>query len=95
MKAVYGVDDPEEQLEMFNTMLLDCLNSHVPLRCVKITHPPVPWSQDQTIRSLQNRCRTERHVIQGQPSSETAWQAYRDSRNTSKRPLKSQRDSSW
>ena len=73
MSAVYGVDDPEEQLEMFNTMLLDCLNSHAPLRRVKITRPPAPWLQDQTIRSLQNKCRTERHAIQGQPSSETAW----------------------
>ena len=88
MSAVYGVDDPEEQLEMFNTMLLDCLNSHAPLRRVKITRPPAPWLQDQTIRSLQNRCRTERHAIQGQPSSETAWQAYRDSRNELKKTIK-------
>ena len=88
MSAVYGVDDPEEQLEMFNTMLLDCLNSHAPLRRVKITRPPAPWLQGQTIRSLQNRCRTERHAIQGQPSSETAWQAYRDSRNELKKTIK-------
>ena len=88
MSAVYGVDDPEEQLEMFNTMLLDCLNSHAPLRRVKITRPPAPWLQDQTIRSLQNRCRTERHAIQGQPSSETAWQAYGHSRNELKKTIK-------
>ena len=51
ISAVYGVDDPEEQFEMFNTMLLGCLNTHAPLRRVKRTCPPAPWLQDQTIHS--------------------------------------------
>ena len=29
MSAVYGVDDPEEKSEMFNTMLLDCFKDTV------------------------------------------------------------------
>ena len=81
MSAIYGVDDPEEKLEMFNTMLLDCLNKPAPLRRIKITCPPAPWLQDQSIRSLQDSCRAELHVIQGHPSSKTAWRAYQDSRN--------------
>ena len=66
MSAVLYRDDPDK-LEMFNTSCCLTVLTHAPLRRVKITRPPAPWLQDQTIRSLQDRCRTERHAIQGHP----------------------------
>ena len=36
MSAIYGVDDPDKKLEMFNIMLFDCMERHVPLKGTKI-----------------------------------------------------------
>ena len=52
MSAIYGVDDPDEKLEMFNTMLFDCMERHVPLKGIKIIRPLTLWLKYQNIRFL-------------------------------------------
>ena len=53
LNIVYSSDDPEEQLEYFNSMFKECLERHAPLWRVRVTRPPVPWMEDGQIRSLQ------------------------------------------
>ena len=53
MSETYGVDDPDEKLEMFHTTLLDCLERHAPLKGVKTTRPPA----NKRSLSLQERWR--------------------------------------
>ena len=50
MSAIYGVDDPDKKLEMFNIMLFDCMERHVPLKGTKIIHPLTLWLKYQNIR---------------------------------------------
>ena len=49
MSAIYGVDDPDEKLEMFDTMLFDCMERHVPLKGTKIIRPLTLWLKYQNI----------------------------------------------
>ena len=55
MNIVYGVDDPDEKLELFNTMFLNCLERHAPMKRAKITRPPAPWLKDESIKDLQKQ----------------------------------------
>ena len=55
MSIVYGVDDPDEKLELFNTIFLDCLERHAPMKRAKITRPPAPWLKDGSIKDLQRQ----------------------------------------
>ena len=50
---IYSFDDPNEKLELFTKLLLDCLNEHAPLQKRKFTRPPAPWMQNAKIRTLQ------------------------------------------
>ena len=36
-------DHPEDKVEVFNTLLLDVLNQHAPLKTVRIKKKPAPW----------------------------------------------------
>ena len=50
MSAIYGVDDPDKKLEMFNIMLFDCMERHIPLKGTKIIRPLTLWLKYQNIR---------------------------------------------
>ena len=51
LNIVYSSDNPEEQLEYFNSMFKECLDA--PLWRVRVKRPPAPWMDDSQIRSLQ------------------------------------------
>ena len=38
--VIYGIDDPNLQLDIFNELFSGCLNEHAPLKKVKINRPP-------------------------------------------------------
>ena len=50
---VYSVEDPDEKLEIFNSLLRTCVDKHAPLWKTKITRPPAPWLHKENIRKLQ------------------------------------------
>ena len=58
MSAIYGVHDPDEKLEMFDTMLFDCMERHVPWKGTKIIRPLTLWLKYKNIRffSVLERC---------------------------------------
>ena len=57
--VVYGIDDPSEKLDIFNSLFKACWDKHAPLRRTKITRPPASWLIKENIRKLQ----TERNVL--------------------------------
>ena len=87
MNIVYGVDDPDEKLELFNTMFLNCLERHAPMKRAKITRPPAPWLKDESIKDLQKQRdklrRETRHI-----NDSALWNNYRQLRNTLKSKIK-------
>ena len=50
---IYAFDDVETKLDIFNSLILYCVNKHAPLRKIKVTRPPSPWMQGKKIRNLQ------------------------------------------
>ena len=52
---VYSSDDPNVQLELLNNFLVECIDRHAPLRRVRFTRPPAPWTETEEIRSLQTK----------------------------------------
>ena len=59
---VYSVEDPDEKLEIFNSLLRTCVDKHAPLRKTKITRPPAPWLHKENIRKLQRERDQLRYV---------------------------------
>ena len=52
------LEDPDEKVEILQTLIQECLERHAPLRRIKLTRPPpAPWMNDLNIRSLQQQCR--------------------------------------
>ena len=71
LNIVSSSDDLEEQLEYFNSMFKECLERHAPLRRVRVTRPPAPWTDDSQIPSpqqLRNKFRKEAHHTGSQES---------------------------
>ena len=63
-------------METLNTLLVDCIDRHAPLRRVKVTRPPAPWMQTQEIQELKikrDTLRTEAHAI----NTAKSWDAFR------------------
>ena len=83
MSAIYGVD----KLEIFNSMLFDCLKRHVPLKRVKISRPPAPWLKDEGFKDLQAQRNKLRYAarITNEPS---AWRTSHEFRNLLKSKTK-------
>ena len=83
---IYGVDDPEEKLEIFNSMLFECLERHAPLKRVKIT-PSAPWLKDESINTLQAK-RNELRYADRITNDPSVSRTYRESRNLLKPKIK-------
>ena len=91
LNIVYSSDDPEEQLEYFNSMFKECLERHAPLRRVRVTRPPAPWMDDSQIQSLQqlrNKFRKEAHKT----GSQESWELFRGVRNKLKAAIRRARE---
>ena len=86
-------DDPDEQLETLNSMFIECLERHAPLRRVRVTRPPAPWMKSPPIQDLQkqrDKLRFEAHKIN---ADDAAWAAFRSVRNKLKSAIRSVRKS--
>ena len=43
LSLVYSFDDPEEQVDILNELILSVLDLHAPIKRIRFTHPPAPW----------------------------------------------------
>ena len=49
---IYAFDNVETKLDIFNSLILDCINKHAPLKKIKVTRPLSPWMQSGKIRII-------------------------------------------
>ncbi|XP_057305263.1 uncharacterized protein LOC130642193 [Hydractinia symbiolongicarpus] len=83
---IYGVDDPSLKLELFNKLILSCIDSHAPLRKMKLTRPPAPWINNTKLKSLMHKRDTLR--LQAHETKDpTIWKEFRELRNLSKKKI--------
>ena len=84
---IYGIDDPEEKLEIFNEMLLSVINTHAPLKKIRVTRPPAPWmKKDEVVRlkSARNRLRYHAHQVHDQQT----WKKFKELKRNLKKKIR-------
>ena len=80
LSVVYALEDPNEKLDVFSGLILQCIERHAPLKRIKLIRPPAPWLQKDEIRQtqlLRDKLRFEAHATKAQD----IWQKFRDVRN--------------
>ena len=48
------MEDPENKLDIFNTLVTECIHRHAPLKRIKCTRAPVPWLNCLDIQQLKS-----------------------------------------
>ena len=69
---VYYFDDPNDQLDTLNKLILNVINEHGPLMKTKFTRPPAPWIKDFEINKLQRKRDQWRHETYSQQTSQSS-----------------------
>ena len=85
--TVYVLEDPNERLEVFNSLILKCIDEHAPLAKCKKTRPPSPWMKDININDLSNQCTAQRDKPRRSCDGKD-WNMYRKTRNQLKKAIK-------
>ena len=49
LSLIYSFDDPDDQISILNKLICDCIESHAPLKRVRMTRPIAPWMKDPKI----------------------------------------------
>ena len=65
--TVYAMEDREDKLDIFKTLVAECIDRHLPLKRIKCTRPPAPWLKGLHIQqhiSERNRKRYLAHLTQ-------------------------------
>ena len=87
-QLVYAFDDPDDQISTLNSLIIECLERHAPLRRTKLTRPPAPWMKDIKIQSLQKKCKQSRYEAHKSSQNEDNWNKFRSIRNQLKKAIK-------
>ena len=90
MSIISYSDDPDEQLETINSLIRECIERHAPLKRIRVTGPPVPWTKCSNIRDLQKERDTARYEAHITPSV-TKWDYFRSVRNKLKAVIRTAR----
>ena len=80
MPIISCSDDLDEQLETLNSLILECIGRHAPLKRKRATRPPAPWMKCLNIRDLQKERDTTRYEAHNTPS-DTKRDYFRSVRN--------------
>ena len=86
--TVYALENPSDKLDIFNELLLTCLNNHAPLVCQRITRPPAPWLKNFNIKEKLAEKELLRTTAQ-KSGDDSDKSKYRKCRNEVKRSIKS------
>jgi len=86
LSLIYAFDDPVDQLDTLNKIVLDCLEEHAPLIKAKFTRPSAPWMKDLDIVELQNKRDKLRYEAHQNQTTET-WSLFRQVRNEIKQKI--------
>ena len=74
LSLVYSFDDPDEQLDALNKLILERLEWHAPLAKAKFTHSPTPWIKQLDIADLQKNGATIDFKIKNQRNKKSLLQ---------------------
>ncbi|CAB4033576.1 Hypothetical predicted protein, partial [Paramuricea clavata] len=91
LSVIAYTDDPDEQLESLNSLFVECLERHAPLRRVRVTRPPSPWMKSANIQTLQKERDHLRHKAHKSDACNGVWTAFRLVRNNLKSAIRSVR----
>ena len=72
-------DHPDDKVEVFNTLLLDVLNQHAPLKTVRIKKKPAPWITT-SIRNEMDVCNKLFKIFKKNRLT-VSWEAFKVQRN--------------
>ena len=50
--TVSAMEDQEDKLDIFNTLVTECIDQHAHLKRIKCTRPPAPWLKSLDIQQL-------------------------------------------
>ena len=78
--TVYSFVNADDQVAMLNTLILDCIDRHAPLKRTKFTRPPAPWMKQLDIIELQKQRDKYRFLAHNIPSKGN-WTNFRNVRN--------------
>ena len=84
LSTVYAFDDPDDQINVLNQLVVNCINRHAPLRRVKLTRPPAPWMADLKIENTKVNLHNQRQHAQ-YTNNQSDWEKYRNLRNQLKK----------
>ena len=88
----YSLEDPNEQSDTLNSLILACIGRHAPLVKTQFTHPPAPWMKQLEIADLQKKD-NYRFLAHHSPTEEN-WAKFRDIRNKLKSKIKEKKQPS-
>ena len=77
-------------LDMFNHLLIGCIERHAPLKQIKVSRRPAPWIKDLEISKLKQSFHELRYMAH-QSQKESVWDEFRLVRNNLKREIKKQK----
>ena len=90
MSIISYSDDPDEQLETLNSLILKCIERDASLKRIRVTGPPVPWMKCPNIKDLQKERDTARYEAHNTPF-DTKWDYFRSVRNKLKAAIRTAR----
>ena len=72
---VNSFDNPDDQPDILNKIILECIECQVPLKRTKFTRALAPWMKDLDIFALQNQRNKLRYEVHSRRTRST-WVAY-------------------
>ena len=87
LNLVYSFDGPEDQVSIINKLVVDCIDTHAPIRKVKLSRPIAPWMNDPKIAYLQKDLDTQRTIYRNHKSSSNHTNCH-NTRNKLKKAIK-------
>ena len=81
---VCAFDEPDDQIDVLNNLIIQGISDHAPTKKVKFTHLPVPWMKDPEIVSAKNQ--KLRNTLRDSNHTEHSAQAARLQGITIKKP---------
>ena len=89
---VYAFDEPDDQIDVLNNLINQCISDHAPTKKVKFTRPPAPWMKDPEITSARNHLENLQNTFDDSNHTEpSALQSYKAARNNYKKPYDSKK----
>ena len=79
---VYAFDEPDDQIDVLNNLINQCISDNTPTKKVKFTPPPALWMKDPEIISAKNHLENLRNTSRDSNHTDTsARQSYQAARN--------------